>query len=136
MQIGDFQLDISHIMLSVHWPCPFILLPSWPASVFQIPPMPLHKSHPFPILNPFSSVSGEAKALYNHNDLWRMDTGDHKNTVVKQFIAGAEYNLDQYPVGFALEYKHLSPNETGGKSQRNRSKINSDTLMLKVKYLF
>ena len=60
---------------------------------------------------------------------------DHKFTVVKQFIAGAEYNLDQYPVGFALEYKHLSPNETGGK-RGSRSKINSDTLMLKVKYLF
>lgn len=60
---------------------------------------------------------------------------DHKNTVVKQFIAGVEYDLDQYPVGFALEYKHLSPNETGG-SGAYRSKINSDTIMLKVKYLF
>ena len=59
----------------------------------------------------------------------------HKNTVVKQFIAGVEYDLDQYPVGLALEYKHLSPNETGG-SGANRAKINSDTLMLKVKYLF
>ena len=60
---------------------------------------------------------------------------DHKNTAVKQFIAGVEYNLDQYPVGFALEYKHLSPNETGG-SGANRSKINSDTVMLKAKYMF
>ena len=60
---------------------------------------------------------------------------DHKNTVVGQFIAGVEYNLDQYPVGFAVEYKHLVPNETGG-SGGNRSKINSDTVMLKVKYLF
>ena len=60
---------------------------------------------------------------------------DHKNTVVKQFIAGVEYGLDQYPVGLALEYKHLSPNESGG-SGAYRSKINSDTLMLKVKYLF
>ena len=60
---------------------------------------------------------------------------DHKNTVVKQFIAGAEYDLDEYPVGFALEYKHFSPNEAGS-SGGNRSKINSDTLMLKAKYLF
>ena len=60
---------------------------------------------------------------------------DHKNTFIKQFIAGVEYDLDQYPVGFALEYKHLSPNETGG-SGANRAKINSDTVMLKVKYLF
>ncbi|MBR6232017.1 MAG: hypothetical protein IKQ99_02840 [Alphaproteobacteria bacterium] len=60
---------------------------------------------------------------------------DHKFTFVKQFIGGIEYNLDQYPVGFALEYKHLSPNETGGK-RSSPSKINSDTLMLKVKYLF
>ena len=60
---------------------------------------------------------------------------DHKNTVVGQFIAGAEYDLEQYPVGFALEYKHLKPNETGGKGGYI-SKINSDTIMLKVKYLF
>lgn len=60
---------------------------------------------------------------------------DHKNTVVKQLIAGVEYDLDQYPVGFALEYKHLSPNETGGNGGY-RSKINSDTIMLKAKYLF
>ncbi len=60
---------------------------------------------------------------------------DHKFTVVKQFIAGAEYDLEQYPVGFALEYKHLSPNETGGKGD-HISKINSDTIMLKAKYLF
>ena len=60
---------------------------------------------------------------------------DHKNTAVKQFIAGVEYDLDQYPIGFALEYKHLSPNETGG-SGLYRSKINSDTVMLKAKYLF
>ena len=60
---------------------------------------------------------------------------DHTHTVMKQFIAGVEYDLDQYPVGFALEYKHLSPNETGGKGD-HISKINSDTVMLKVKYLF
>lgn len=60
---------------------------------------------------------------------------DHKNTVVKQFIAGVEYDLEQYPVGFALEYKHFSPNETGGKAD-HISKINSDTIMLKAKYLF
>lgn len=60
---------------------------------------------------------------------------DHTYTVTKQFIAGAEYDLEQYPVGFALEYKHLSPNETGGNGD-HISKINTDTLMLKVKYLF
>ena len=60
---------------------------------------------------------------------------DHKFTVTKQFIAGVEYDLDQYPVGFALEYKHLSPNKTGGKGN-HISKINSDTIMLKAKYLF
>lgn len=107
MQIGDFQLDISHIMLSVHWPCPFILLPSWPASVFQIPPMPLHKSHPFPILNPFSSVSGEAKALYNHNDLWRMDTGDHKNTVVQHPTKSIASHLESSAPGFLHESSHV-----------------------------
>ena len=60
---------------------------------------------------------------------------DHKNTFAKQFIAGVEYDLDEYPVGFALEYKHFKPNETGG-SGGYRSKINSDTIMLKAKYLF
>ena len=60
---------------------------------------------------------------------------DHTYTFTKQFIAGVEYDLEQYPVGFALEYKHLSPNETGGKGD-HISKINTDTLMLKVKYLF
>ena len=60
---------------------------------------------------------------------------DHRGTVVKQFILGAEYDLEQHPIGFALEYKHLSPNETGGKGN-HKAKINSDTLMLKVKYLF
>lgn len=37
MQKGNFQLGISHIMLLVHWPCPFILLTSRPASVLQRP---------------------------------------------------------------------------------------------------
>ena len=60
---------------------------------------------------------------------------DHRYTVTKQFIAGMEYDLDQYPVGFALEYKHLSPNETGGRGD-HIAKINSDTIMLKAKYLF
>ena len=60
---------------------------------------------------------------------------NHKYTVTKQLIAGMEYDLDQYPVGFALEYKHLSPNETGGRGD-HIAKINSDTIMLKVKYLF
>ena len=60
---------------------------------------------------------------------------DHKYTVVKQFITGVEYDLEEHPLGFALEYKHLSPNETGGKGD-HISKINTDTLMLKVKYLF
>ena len=60
---------------------------------------------------------------------------DHKNTAFKQLIIGTEYNLDQYPVGFALEYKHISPNEKGS-SGKYRSKINSDVLMLKAKYLF
>ena len=60
---------------------------------------------------------------------------DHRYTVTKQFIAGLGYDLDQYPVGFALEYKHLSPNKTGGRGD-HISKINTDTLMLKVKYLF
>ena len=60
---------------------------------------------------------------------------DHKNTVVKQFIAGVEYDLEQQPIGFVLEYKHLSPNEIGGSSD-HIAKINSDTIMLKAKYLF
>ena len=29
---------------------------------------------------------------------------DHRYTVTKQFVAGIEYDLNQYPVGFALEY--------------------------------
>ena len=60
---------------------------------------------------------------------------DHKNMVVQQLIAGVEYTLDEYPVGFALEYKHIRPNETGGHGN-NRSKINSDAIMLKAKYSF
>ena len=60
---------------------------------------------------------------------------DHNNTVAYQVLGGVEYELDQYPVGFALEYKHLWPNENGGKTT-TKSRINSDTIMLKVKYLF
>ena len=60
---------------------------------------------------------------------------DHKNMFVQQLIAGVEYDLGQYPIGFALEYKHIRPNEAGGRGN-HRAKINSDTIMLKAKYMF
>ena len=60
---------------------------------------------------------------------------DHNNTIAWQFIGGLEYNFEQYPIGTALEYRHLLLNEHGGKGA-DTSRFNSDTLMLKLKYFF
>ena len=59
-----------------------------------------HKSYPFPILNPFSSVSGEVKALHNHYDLCWMDPGDHKNTVVLHPTESIASHLESSAPGF------------------------------------
>lgn len=59
---------------------------------------------------------------------------DHRNTFAYQVIGGLEYEFEN-PVAVALEYKHLWPDQTGGKAY-SKSKLNSDTLMLKLKYLF
>lgn len=61
---------------------------------------------------------------------------DHNNTIATQVIGGLEYTFDQWPVATALEYRHLWFNEDGGKNEANRSDLNSDSIMLKVKYLF
>ncbi len=60
---------------------------------------------------------------------------DHNNTIAGQIIGGVEYDFAQWPVGAALEYRHLWVNEKGGKGY-DTSRINSDTLMLKLKYFF
>ena len=60
---------------------------------------------------------------------------DHNNSIAGQILGGVEYNFEQWPVGTALEYRHLWINEKGGKTF-SKSKLNSDTLMFKVKYFF
>ena len=61
---------------------------------------------------------------------------DHNNTLGFQFIGGLEYDFDNYPIGTAVEYRHLWFTEDGGKNNANKSNLNSDTLMLKLKYFF
>jgi opacity protein-like surface antigen len=66
---------------------------------------------------------------------------DHNNTIAGQVIGGFEkhFELPEWAnntaMAAAVEYKHLWVNENGGK-QNNTSKMNSDTVMFKLKYLF
>ncbi len=66
---------------------------------------------------------------------------DHNNTIATQVIGGLEktFELPDWANNAAmavdLEYRHLWINENGGKAY-SVSKMNSDTLMLKLKYLF
>ena len=66
---------------------------------------------------------------------------DHNNTIATQVIGGLEktFELPDWANNAAmavdLEYRHLWVNENGGKAY-SVSKMNSDMLMLKLKYLF
>lgn len=66
---------------------------------------------------------------------------DHNNTIAGQVIGGFEkyFELPEWAnntaMAAAVEYKHLWVNENGGK-RNNTSKMNSDTVMFKLKYLF
>lgn len=66
---------------------------------------------------------------------------DHNNTIAAQGIAGLEkyFELPEWAnntaMAAAVEYRHLWVNEKGGK-RNNTSKMNSDTIMFKLKYLF
>lgn len=66
---------------------------------------------------------------------------DHNNTITTQVIGGLEktFELPDWANNAAmavdLEYRHLWVNEDGGKFN-NISKMNSDTIMLKLKYMF